>query len=92
MDWSQQPVRLPTVPGQLQATMETVEGLVNKLNKLLLQQIGDNLNQAIANLNLSLVTARGALLAERTIWLVTPIIWSRRIPCRPSSSEPRSRK
>jgi len=41
--------------------METVENIVNKLNKLPLQQIGDNLNDAIGNLNLTLVSARGAL-------------------------------
>jgi paraquat-inducible protein B len=61
VDWSQQPVRLPTVPGQLQATEETVENIVNKINRLPLQQIGDNLNQAIVNLNLTLVSARDAL-------------------------------
>ena len=61
VDWSQQPVQLPTVPGQLQATMESVENIVNKLNKLPLQQIGDNLNEAIGNLNLTLVSARGAI-------------------------------
>jgi paraquat-inducible protein B len=61
VDWSQQPVRLPTVPGQLQATEETVENIVNKINKLPLQEIGDNLNKAISNLDLTLVSARGAL-------------------------------
>ena len=41
--------------------MERVENIVNKLNKLPLQQIGDNLNEAIGNLNLTLVSARGAI-------------------------------
>jgi paraquat-inducible protein B len=61
VDWSQQPVQLPTVPGQLQATEETVENILKKVDKMPLQEIGDNLNKAIANLNLTLVTARGAL-------------------------------
>ncbi|HTT75809.1 MAG TPA: MlaD family protein [Candidatus Binataceae bacterium] len=61
VDWSQQPVRLPTVPGQLEATEETVENIIEKVNKMPLQQIGENLNNSIANLNLTLISARNTL-------------------------------
>jgi len=61
VDWSQQPVRLPTIPGQLEATEETVENIIQKVNKMPLEQIGENLNNSIANLNLALITARNTL-------------------------------
>jgi len=61
VDWSQEPVQLPTVPGQLEATEETVENIIKKVDKMPLTEIGDNLNKAIANLDLTLVTARGTL-------------------------------
>ncbi|HUN57111.1 MAG TPA: MlaD family protein [Candidatus Binataceae bacterium] len=61
VDWSQQPVQLPTVPGQLEATEETVENIIEKVNKMPLQQIGENLNNSIANLNLTLISARNTL-------------------------------
>ena len=61
VDWSQQPVRLPTVPGQLQATEATVEEILEKVNKMPLKQIGDNLQKSLADLDMTLVSARGAL-------------------------------
>jgi paraquat-inducible protein B len=65
VDWSQQPVRLPTIPGQLQATEETVENILKKVDKMPLQEIGDNLNKAITNLNLTLESARGTMVSAR---------------------------
>ncbi len=61
VDWSQKPVRLPTTPGQLEATEATVENIIKKVDKMPLQEIGDNLNKAIASLDLTLVSARGAI-------------------------------
>jgi paraquat-inducible protein B len=65
VDWSQQPVRLPTVPGQLQATEATVEEILEKVNKMPLKQIGDNLRTALADLDLTIVSARGTLVSAR---------------------------
>jgi paraquat-inducible protein B len=65
VDWSQQPVRLPTIPGQLQATEATVEDIVEKVNKLPLKEIGDNVRTALADLDLTLVSARGTLMSAR---------------------------
>ena len=65
VDWSQEPVRLPTVPGQLQATEETVENILKKVDKMPLQEIGNNLNKAIVNLNLTLDSARGTMISAR---------------------------
>jgi paraquat-inducible protein B len=61
VDWSQKPVRLPTVPGQLQATEATVENVIKKIDQMPLQRIGDNLAKSLGDLDLTLVTARGTL-------------------------------
>jgi paraquat-inducible protein B len=61
VDWSQTPVQLPTIPGQLQVMQAKVTGIINKLDKMPLEQIGDNLRKAIADLDLTLVSARGTL-------------------------------
>jgi paraquat-inducible protein B len=61
IDWSQHPVQLPTVPGQLEATETRVTNIVKKLDQLPLKQIADNLNKTIGDLDLTLVSARGTL-------------------------------
>ena len=61
MDWSQNPVQLPTTKGQFAATEETVESIINKLDQMPLKEIGDNLNKAITELDLTLASARGTL-------------------------------
>jgi paraquat-inducible protein B len=61
VDWSQKPVQLPTIPGQLQATEESVENIVNKLDKIPFKEIGDNLSKALADLDRTLLSARGTL-------------------------------
>jgi len=66
VDWSQSPVRLPTIPGQLQATEASIQNIINKLNKMPLQQIGDNLRQTLADLDVTLISARGTLVSART--------------------------
>jgi paraquat-inducible protein B len=65
VDWSQQPVRLPTIPGQLQTTEASVENIIKKVEKMPLQQIGDNLQKALADLDLTLVSARGTLVSAQ---------------------------
>jgi paraquat-inducible protein B len=61
VDWSQNPPLLPTTPGQLEAVEASVGNLVKKLNKVPLQQIGDNLQKSLVDLDLTLVSARGTL-------------------------------
>jgi paraquat-inducible protein B len=56
VDWSQRPVQLPTTPGQLEVTEATVENIIEKVNRMPLQQIGDNL---------TLVSARGTLVSAQ---------------------------
>ena len=61
VDWSQQPVQLPTTPGQFAATEATVEDIIKKLDKMPLQEIGENLKKTIADLDLTIITARSTL-------------------------------
>ncbi len=65
VDWSQTPVQLPTTAGQLAATEDKVTNIINKLDKLPLQQIGDELRKAIADLDQTLVAAHGTLVSAR---------------------------
>lgn len=65
VDWSQRPVQLPTIPGQLEATEASIEEVIEKINKMPLKQIGDNLQRTLADLDLTLVSARGTLVSAR---------------------------
>jgi len=65
VDWSQQPVQLPTIPGQLEQTEASINNIITKLNKMPLQQIGDNLQKSLGDLDLTLVSARGTLTAAQ---------------------------
>ena len=63
VDWTQTPPRLPTVSGELEETEAKVENIVKKLDQMPLVQIGDNLQKALAELDLTLVSARGTLVS-----------------------------
>ena len=65
VDWSQTPVQLPTIPGQLQVMEAKVTDIINKLDKMPLQEIGDDLYKVLGNLDLTLATARGTLVSAR---------------------------
>jgi paraquat-inducible protein B len=65
VDWSQQPVQLPTVPGQLQATEAKIENIINKVDQMPLEAIGQNVRKSLADLDLTLVSARGTLVSAR---------------------------
>lgn len=67
IDWSQRPVRLPTVPGQLEATEKSVAKIIKKLERLPLQQIADNLNKTLGDLDLTLASARATLDNANTV-------------------------
>ena len=65
VDWSQTPPQLPTTSGQFVATEATVENIIKKLDKVPFQEIGEDLQKAIAQLNATLVTAQGTLSSAR---------------------------
>jgi paraquat-inducible protein B len=61
LDWSQNPVRLPTVPGQIEAIEASLANIVKKIEAMPLKGIGDDLQKAINELSQTLVTTRGTL-------------------------------
>src|SRR5579863_6004165 len=65
VDWSRTPVQLPTTSGQFEATEATVQNIIEKLDKVPFQEIGDGLQKAIAQLNTTLVSAQGTLTSAR---------------------------
>src|SRR5260370_30958610 len=65
VDWSRQPVQLPTTPGQLEAPEAKVENIINKVDKMPLQEIGENMRKAMGDLDLTLVSARGTLVSAQ---------------------------
>jgi paraquat-inducible protein B len=65
VDWSDNPPRLPTIPGQLEATEASVTNILKKLDDMPLKEIGDNVNKTLGDLDLTLVSARGTLLSAR---------------------------
>ena len=61
VNWSQNPVQLPTTAGQFANAEATVEDILKKFDQMPLKEIGDNLNKAITDLDLTLTSARGTL-------------------------------
>jgi paraquat-inducible protein B len=61
VDWSQQPVRLPTAPGELEAIEASAASIIKKVDQIPFKAIGDDLHKAIGDLDQTLVSARGAL-------------------------------
>ena len=61
VDWSQKPVQLPTIQGQFTEVEASVESIIKKIDQMPLKEIGDNLRKAIADLDLTLASARGTL-------------------------------
>jgi paraquat-inducible protein B len=61
IDWSQHPVRLPTVPGQFEGLEQRVNSIVKKLDSVDFKGISDDLQKAIEDLDKTLVSARDTL-------------------------------
>jgi paraquat-inducible protein B len=59
VDWSHTPVELPTIPGQLEALEASVASIINKLDQVPFKGITDDLQKAMAELDRTLVSARG---------------------------------
>jgi paraquat-inducible protein B len=69
VEWSQNPPQPPITPGQLEAVKAGLGDIVKKLGKMPLQQIGNNLQRSMAELDLTLRSARGPLRSlNTTLW------------------------
>jgi paraquat-inducible protein B len=54
VDWSQQPVHLPTIAGELAAIEARAASIVKKIDEMPLKQIGDDLRNVLADLDRTL--------------------------------------
>jgi paraquat-inducible protein B len=61
LDWSQQPVQIPTIPGTIAQLENQVANIVKKIDELPLKEIGNDLKKAIEDLDAVLVSAHGTL-------------------------------
>ena len=68
VDWSSTPPVLPTQAGQLEVVEASLASLLKKLEQLPLQEIGNEVRTVLADLDRTLVSARGTLgTADRVI-------------------------
>jgi len=61
VDWSKSPVRLPTIPGDLEAIEARVNSIITKLDQLPLKEIGQDVRKTIAELDKTLAGVRTTL-------------------------------
>ncbi len=61
LDWSQTPMHLAIVPGQLEGVEENVASIIKKLDKVPYQEIGDDLRKTMAGVDQTLTSTRRAL-------------------------------
>lgn len=61
VDWSQHPAQLPTIPGELAAIEANIVSIIKKIDQLPFKALGQDLQNAMAELDRTLASARGAL-------------------------------
>jgi paraquat-inducible protein B len=61
VDWSQDPVQLPTIPGQLQTIEASAQHIIDKLDKMPIGELSQSLQKTMGDLDLTLMSARGTL-------------------------------
>lgn len=61
LDWSQKPVRLPTIPGEVEQLEARLASILKKVDQLPFQAIGKDLRKALDELDRTLVSARATL-------------------------------
>jgi len=68
IDWTQTPPQLPTMPGELEAVEASIVNIVKKLDKLPLDDIGEEAKKALADLRGTLASATRTLdSADKTV-------------------------
>src|SRR5262245_48289654 len=61
VDWSQDPPRFPTVPGEVAAIEANVVSIIKKIDQMPIKGIGDDLRKALAGVDQTMASARGTL-------------------------------
>jgi paraquat-inducible protein B len=58
VDWSHKPIRLPTIPGDLEAIEARVNSIIKKIDQLPLKEIAQDLRKTIVELDKTLASVR----------------------------------
>jgi paraquat-inducible protein B len=61
VDWSEDPARFPTVPGQIEAIEANVTSIIKKIDQMPIKDIGNDLKKALSGFDQTLASARGTL-------------------------------
>ena len=61
VDWSQKPIQIPTIPGEMEAIEANVVSIIKKLDQLPIKAIGDDLRNSLVELDKTLGSARATL-------------------------------
>jgi paraquat-inducible protein B len=61
VDWSKEPVEIPTIPGQFAQVADNAASIVSKLDQVPFKQITDDLHKVLTDLDGTLVSGRGTL-------------------------------
>ncbi len=61
LDWSQTPVQLPTLPGQIEAIEANLASITKKLDQMQFKEISEDLRKTFGELDQTLATTRGTL-------------------------------
>lgn len=61
IDWSRNPVALPTMSGELEAIEQNVASIIKKVDALPFRELGDELKKSIVSFEQTLASARGTL-------------------------------
>jgi paraquat-inducible protein B len=64
VDWSRSPPELPTIPGGLQTLQESLTRIIARIDKLPLEQIGNNAQQTLANTSLLMRNLNGQVVPQ----------------------------
>jgi paraquat-inducible protein B len=61
LDWTQNPVELPTMPGSIEAMETSLANILKKLDSMEFKAISDDLRKAMSEIDQTLATLRGTL-------------------------------
>jgi len=61
LDWTQDPVQLPTMPGSMESIEASLANILKKLDSMEFKAISDDLRKALGEIDTTLVTLRGTL-------------------------------
>lgn len=61
IDWSQNPVQLPTIAGQLDSLQEDISNIARKINQMPFEQIGNDIHKTVTDLDKTIIGLQGTI-------------------------------